>query len=257
MERPGMPDGAAGRKEKQDKVMMDALETTLGYVFENRALLELALTSPSYRAASAETCEDNQRLEFLGDAVLGLLAAEHLFNLHPVAAEGELTIRRSHLIAGKTLAEVARRIELDKYLRIGVSDAITGGSGKDRLLADALEAIFGAIWCDAGLEAVNRVFRAHFLEIEDAFSDPWANNSKGQLQEMAQRHAWPDSPTYECIHVEGPDHAPMYTIRVTVAGGYSAQGEGRSKRIAEKEAARRLLHILIEQGIAAPIIKPA
>jgi len=226
-----------------------ALEATLGYTFRDRGLLERAVTAPSFRAAQG-VCADNQRLEFLGDAVLGLLAAEHLFNTHQDAGEGILTIRRSHLTSGIALARLARRIGLGTYLRIGLSDKMTGGVNKDRLLAEAMEAVFGALWCEGGISVARSVFEAMLqLEEEVPVADLQESNPKGHLQEIAQRCAWAELPAYELVSASGPDHAPIYVVRVRVEGGREATGEGTTKRAAMVSAARRMLDILKVEGI--------
>jgi ribonuclease-3 len=222
------------------------LEETLGYRFTRRELLVTALTAPSYRAErSAEVQEANPRREVRGDAVRGLLAAQHAYDADPQGDEGRLTVFRSRLASGRALAELGRRIGLGGFLRLGRADEAAGGRDKDRSLTDALEALFGAAWCDGGLPAVQAMFRT-LLEAAPSGepADLWEENPKGQLQEVAQRHAWPDSPQYESVSVSGPSHAPHYTFRARVAGGLEAVGEGRTKRAAEAAAARALLERL-------------
>ena len=241
--------------ETEEMSVADALaelEATLGYVFKDRALLETAMTAPSFRAAcGAAPCADNQRLEFLGDAVLGLLAAEHLFNTHQDVGEGVLTIRRSHLASGTALARRARRVGLGAYLRIGLGDKMTGGVNKDRLLAEAMEALFGALWCDGGLPAARPVFEAMLkLEEEVPAAELQDDNPKGHLQEIAQRCAWAGLPLYEIVSATGPDHAPSYVVRVRVEGEREALGDGTTKRAAMVAAARRMLEMLKAEGIA-------
>ncbi|MCL1920139.1 MAG: ribonuclease III [Kiritimatiellaeota bacterium] len=228
-----------------------ALEATLGYAFNDRSLLETALTAPSYRAAQGVVpCADNQRLEFLGDAVLGLLAAEHLFNTHQDIDEGGLTIRRSHLTSGAALAQRARRVGLGTYLRIGLSDEKTGGVNKSRLLAEVMEAVFGAVWCDGGLPAVRPIFEAMLRPEEEVpETDLQEENPKGHLQEIAQRHAWAGLPAYELVSTSGPDHAPSYVVRLRVEGDRETLGEGSTKRGATVLAARRMLEVLKGEGI--------
>jgi len=230
---------------------LDALEHALGYTFSNRNLLATAVTNPSYRSDQATaSVEDNQRLEFLGDAVFGLLTAQELYTRYPEENEGGLTVRRSHLASGRALAELARRIGLGQYLRLGKGDETTGGRDKDKSLTDAMEAIFGAAWCDGGHPAAQKIY-ATLRDIQsDEPLDVWAENPKGQLQELAQRKAWPDSPSYEAVSATGPSHAPEYTVRAKVATGHEAVGTGKSKRAAEAEAARALLHRLHDAGLA-------
>jgi len=248
VEQEGHPPAEGGAEEMAVDVLA-ALEATLGYAFKDRALLEAALTAPSFRATYGFGA-DNQRLEFLGDAVLGLLAAEHLFKTHQDVGEGVLTIRRSHLTSGSALARLARRIGLGACLRIGLSDEMTGGVNKDRLLAEAMEAVFGALWCEAGLSVARVAFEAIVrLEEEVPVADLQENNPKGHLQEIAQRCAWAKLPAYELVSVSGPDHAPAYVVRVRVDGGREATGEGSTKRAAMVSAARRILETLKAEGI--------
>ena len=237
-----------------------ALEATLGYAFRDRALLEVALTAPSFRAAfraalgTTREAEppgaDNQRLEFLGDAVLGLLAAEYLYNTYQDVDEGVLTIQRSHLTSGQALARMARRVGLGAYVKIGVSDEATGGVAKDRLLAEAMEAVMGAVWCDGGLPAARPVFEV-MLRGEEALpvTGLRRDNPKGHLQEIVQRMAWAELPVYELVSASGPDHAPVYVVRVRVEGGREAVGEATTKRAAAVEAAQRMLEMLKADGI--------
>ncbi|MDX9868683.1 MAG: ribonuclease III [Kiritimatiellia bacterium] len=223
---------------------LDAFEERLGYAFRDRTLLRTALTSPSFRAdRAADAVPDNQRLEFLGDAVFGLLSAQSLYDRYMAEDEGSLTVRRSLQVNRGALAGLARRIGLGACLRVGRREEANGARDQDRMLADALEAVFGAVWRDGGWDAVWRVYRR--LDPGEPVSVPWRGNPKGALQELAQRHAWPDSPAYELIGVSGPDHEPVYTVRVRVAGGREAEGAGRTKRAAETAAAQALLGSLM------------
>jgi len=230
---------------------LSSLEEKIGYTFQKKELLERALTAPSYRATHGlAPHEDNQRLEFLGDAVLGLLAAEYAYQRFDHQAEGYLTIQRSHLASGRALAATARQIGLGHYLRIGLSDETTGGIEKERLLADGLEALLGAAWLDGGMPAVTTIFQRILQQkVEESPANHWENNPKGHLQAVCQYQAWPDSPTYELIESSGPAHDPIYSVRVRVAGGHEATGTGRSKRAAEADAAAHLLAILLEKNI--------
>ena len=237
---------AMGETENQ----LSELETALGYTFKDRVLLETALTNPSYRAErEPQVVADNQRLEFLGDAVVGLLSAQELFARFSDEDEGRLTVRRSHLASRRALAGLARRVALGKYLRIGKTDEMTGGRDKDKVLANALEAVLGAAWCDGGLEAAKMIYGVLASGVVEPLLDMWADNPKGRLQELAQRHVWPDSPAYETVHTEGPSHAPVYTVKVRVAGGHEAVAEGGTKRAAEVAAAEALLRLLEKLGL--------
>jgi ribonuclease-3 len=244
------PNARQGAPKRDDRdYALAALERTLGYTFTNRALLEMALTAPSFRASNGGG-EDNQRLEFLGDAVLGLLAAEYLFNTHQDEDEGILTKRRSHLTSGSAFARIARRIGLGAYLRIGMSDQRTGGVGKERLLADAMEAVVGAVWCDGGMPAVRAVFEVMMrYEGEVSVANLREDNPKGHLQEIAQRLAWAELPAYDLVSATGPHHAPKYKVRVRVEGGREAIGEAPTKRVATINAARWMLEMLKAEGV--------
>lgn len=229
-----------------DANLLTELEEKIGYTFLDKTFLQRALTAPSYRATHGLCSQaDNQRLEFLGDAVLGLLAAEHVYHKYDQHAEGMLTIQRSHLASGHALAVTARAIGLGAYMRIGLSDETTGGINKEKLLADGMEAVFGAAWCDGGLVAVSKMFRTLLQhKLDDIPANHWANNPKGYLQAICQHNAWTDSPVYQMIDSTGAAHEPIYTVRVSVKGGYESIGTGRSKRMAETDAARHLLCVL-------------
>ena len=230
-------------------LLLDALEKVLGYVFKDRALLRTALTVPSYRSAhETADVQDNQRLEFLGDAVFGLLSAQQVYHLYAGDDEGGLTVRRSHLANGRALARLAREIGLGRYLRMGKGDEAAGGRDKERSLTDAMEALFGAAWCDGGLASAQTVYDTLMGAYPGTPFDPWSENPKGRLQELCQYHAWSDSPVYDLVEASGPDHAPEYTVAARVHGGYEARGQGRTKRAAESVAADALLRVLTEAG---------
>lgn len=214
------------------------LERQIGYRFKDRALLLAALTHPSYRFECPEETQDNQRLEYLGDAVLGLLAAQHAFEHHADADEGRLTVLRSRVASGRSLAEMARSIGLGAFLRMGKGEERSGGRERAGMLADSMEAVFGAAWLDGGLRAGEKLFQtlvAPRLIDTDAGSD----NPKGALQEYAQR-VRQCVPEYVCLAVEGPAHAPLYRVRVRV-GESEATGDGKTRREAEAAAAGQWL----------------
>lgn len=219
-----------------------SLEKQIKYRFRKKALLETALTHPSFRYEDAETELDNQRLEFLGDAVLGLLAADLLTEKNPQANEGELTRLKSSLTSGPALAEAARKLGLGVHLRLGKGEAISGGADRDSNLEDALEALLGAIWLDGGLKAARKFFERHiFQALENTGSV--IENPKGMLQEYAQKKGYA-VPSYEILEESGPDHARRYRVEVTVST-YAYRGEGSSRREAEKAAATQAIQCLI------------
>lgn len=236
----------SGRWEIFANKMTDisSLEKAVGYSFCDKELLLTALRNPSYLNGRAgdSTAEDNQRLEFLGDAVLGLLSAEHLFRQHVEEDEGLLTMRRSLMVSGAALSEIAERINLKDYLELGKGMKMYG----DKYLADAVEAIFGAAWLDGGLAAARAIFRQLGF-YSRKIADPKSRNPKGELQEYFQLQSW-GSPVYLKLSVSGPAHAPHFKTSVTTPNGLCAEGEGGSRRAAETDAAEKLLAALKSGG---------
>ncbi|MGN0832130.1 MAG: ribonuclease III [Kiritimatiellia bacterium] len=208
-----------------------------GYEFANGSLLEEALTTPSFRMDRPDA-RDNQRLEFLGDAILGLLSAERLFAEFPDEQEGVLTVRRTHLVSSVALCEAANRFGLAARLRRNRCAAELPRNSKT--LADAIEAIIGAAYLDGGLAAARRVFDALALK-ERAAESGWGGNPKGELQVRAQAMKPPRHPVYELLKTEGKAHEPVFTVRVTVEGVGSATASARSHKQAESLAAAELL----------------
>jgi ribonuclease-3 len=208
----------------------------LGHRFADPRLLIRALTHPS---VSSPTRPDNQRFEFLGDRVLGLVMAEALLNADPEATEGQLAPRFNALVRKETLADVAREIDLGAVLKLGRSEMLSGGRRKAALLADAMEAVIAAVYLDAGFEAArDLVLRLWGPRIAAVEAD--ARDAKTALQEWAQARGLP-APEYVETARTGPDHAPTFTIAARLKSGEEAVAEGRSKRQAEQAAARELL----------------
>lgn len=208
-----------------------------GYAFENEALLEEALTTPAYRM-DVPDAKDNQRLEFLGDAVLGMLSAERLYAEFPKEQEGPLTVRRTHMVSAAALCEAATRLGLAARLRRNAGATELPRNAKT--LADAIEAIIGAAYLDGGFAAAKRVFAA--LELSaNAAEGGWNGNPKGELQVRAQAMKPPRHPEYELLKTEGKAHEPVFTVRVTVEGMGSATASARSHKRAEAIAAAELL----------------
>jgi ribonuclease-3 len=220
------------------------LEKRIGYRFRNRALLEEALTHRSYRFENPDIEADNQRLEFLGDAVLGAVASAYLFSRHPTDDEGALTERRSRLTSGKALAETARRLLLGEFLRVGKGEDRSGGRQRPTNLADALESVIGAAFVDGGTRAVERIFAAVFAEEDGSEAVATGHtNPKGALQ-MASQQRWKVGPTYRVVDAHGPPHATLFTVEVTLASGATARGTGWNKQDAERHAAMEALRDL-------------
>ena len=214
--------------------------TRLGHDFARPELLVRALTHGSIASV---TRPDNQRLEFLGDRVLGLIMSEALFHADTDASEGQLAPRFNALVKGETCAAVAREIGLGEVLKLGRSEMLSGGRRKDALLADGMEAVLAAIYLDAGLEAargvVLRLWRKRLTNVAED-----ARDAKTALQEWAQGQGMPP-PHYEQTGRSGPDHAPVFHITVTIADGRTAEAQGAgTKRSIEQAAAKALLERL-------------
>lgn len=214
------------------------LETALGYRFKSQPLLERALTHASVRTAKGPR-SDNERLEFIGDRVLGLAVVQMLNDAFPDASEGELARRYNRLVRGETCAIVARAIGLGPHLILSESEAGSGGRNKETIIADAIEAVLGAIFLEAGFDkardVVARLWQDRLDPHPHAAVDP-----KSALQEWAQGQGL-SLPTYVEVARLGPDHAPHFTAEVRIKGRDPAQGEGASKRQAEQAAAMALL----------------
>jgi ribonuclease-3 len=221
-------------------VAIEALEQRLGYVFQDRKLLERALTHASVGDGAAKPGLDNERLEFLGDRVLGLLTAERLIKIDPAASEGDLAPRLNVLVNRKTCARVARAIALGPALRLSGAETRTGGRDKDSILGNACEALIAALYQDAGLEETRRIFLDIWSGEFEALSAPRPKDPKTRLQEWAQGRGRP-VPVYTVVQREGPEHAPVFTVEVTVEGQGCAQGQGSSRQMAEKSAALALM----------------
>jgi ribonuclease-3 len=208
----------------------------LGHDFAEPALLEEALTHPS---AGGPARPDNQRLEFLGDRVLGLCVAEALFDAYPAEAEGTLAPRLNALVRRETLAEIADEIGLGQHLRLGRSENVSGGRRKKAILADAMEAVIAALYLDGGQEAARRFIRRHWeARMRAASTAP--QDAKTRLQEWAQARGQ-TPPGYRTVARSGPDHAPRFTIEASLASGETATAEAETKKTAEQAAARALL----------------
>ncbi|MEO1693770.1 MAG: ribonuclease III [Pseudomonadota bacterium] len=214
-----------------------ALEAAIGYKFKDKSLARRAVTHASYKSVGPQN--NNERLEFLGDRVLGLVMAEFVWSDDPLAREGDLAKRFNTLVRREACASVARRLNLGAYLTLSDSEASSGGRDKDTILADAIEAILGAIFLDAGFDrardTVLRLWSDHMDGGVETVSDP-----KSVLQEWAQGRGLP-LPRYRELSRSGPDHAPVFVAEVAIDGVEAAVGEGTSKRQAEQAAARAIL----------------
>ena len=213
-----------------------SFEQRLGYEFSNLSLLVEALTHSSI---ASDFRKDNQRLEFLGDRVLGLVMAEALLEIDQTAPEGTLAPRFNALVRKETCAEVARQIGLGGVLKIGRSEMLSGGRRKDALLGDGMEAVIAAIYKDAGFEiAKTIIIKLWGDRIKNVKVD--ARDAKTMLQEWAQARGQ-NPPNYEVISRSGPDHAPDFLVKVILASGETSEAMAGSKRQAEQMAAKALL----------------
>ncbi|HLI11809.1 MAG TPA: ribonuclease III [Alphaproteobacteria bacterium] len=215
------------------------LQEALGYSFKRIELLEQALTHRSAVRAHGKVPEGYERLEFLGDRVLGLVVAELLVHKYTHEQEGELTRRHTALVRRDTLVEVARTVDLGSHLRLSKGEAGAGSRESPTVLADACEAVIAALYLDGGLDAARPFIERYWTPFMAAASIP-PRDAKTALQEWAQGEKLP-LPVYSTVAVEGPSHEPVFTISVAVKGMEPLAARGRSKRAAEQAAAEMLL----------------
>ena len=230
-----------------------SLEERIGHRFRRPELLAAALT---HRSAAAERpageTEDNERLEFLGDAVLGLAAARHLAVEHPGAREGELSRLRAALVGEPALAAAARELDLGASLRLGRGEERSGGREKPSILAGALEALVGAVFLDAGWRSAYRLARAVFRgPAGQALAAGGGLDAKTRLQELCQRR-WREAPTYAVVERSGPAHRPHFAVEARLGGHLLGRGEGGSRKGAEQAAAGAALAATAGQGGEKP-----
>lgn len=217
---------------------MQDLMNRLGYQFRNPALLRQALTHPSMGA------EDNQRLEFLGDAVLQYIMSDILYATHPTCREGQLTHLRALLVCEAALSQVARSLHVGEALLMDKGEALTGGRDKPSVLCDAMEAILAAVYLDGGLDAARAIVQRHWPSPESVHRP--MQDSKGALQEYLQKDGG-DAPTYEIISQDGPPHDRSFEAAVYRYGVELARGTGKSKKQAEQAAALAALSKLTKK----------
>ncbi|MCP4346349.1 MAG: ribonuclease III [Desulfobacterales bacterium] len=221
------------------------LEKRLLYEFKDKSLLDEARRHSSYVNEQAVTgMRDNECFEFLGDAVLNLIVGHILMDRYPEFDEGDLSRMRASLVNEAQLASIARTIDIGTYMRLGKGEIQTDGQKKNSILADAFEAIIAAVYLDGGFKAAFRFIECHFSAIIDAITRPDSNfDYKSQLQEVAQV-SHKVSPVYEVLEEIGPDHDKTFIARIKVGQVVSAEGVGKSKKMAEQNAAEKALNIL-------------
>jgi len=220
------------------------LARELGIAFKDARLLQQAMYHRSYLNEAAEDVESNERMEFLGDAVLGLVVSEKLYRDYPDLSEGHLSQLRAILVRWDALARVATRIGLGDYLVLGRGEEMSGGRARPSNLAGALEALIGAAFLDGGLaNAKKLVLKLLKPDFQAIAAQGVTADSKSELQHLAQTR-WHQIPEYRLISSEGPDHAKLFTVEVQVGDQVVGQGQGRNKKQAELNAARQALETL-------------
>ena len=224
---------------------MQELEKKLNYTFRDPALLSEALSHSSYaNEHRSARLNSNERLEFLGDSVLGFVTAEYLFARHPDLPEGDLTRIRAALVCEQSLYEVARQLDLGRYLKLGRGEESGGGRERTSILADATEAVFAAVYLDGGIQAASRLIHRVLLDgAKEEAVEERRRDFKTALQELVQRQA-DQVLTYRMVGEQGPDHAKVFMAEVLLNGTAIGSGSGHSKKEAEQSAARAALQKL-------------
>jgi ribonuclease-3 len=237
-------------------------ELKLNYRFNDPELLRRALTHSSLvcetRSGGGAAVTDNEQMEFLGDAVLGLVVSDVLFRRFPLSKEGELSMLKARLVSAAHLHGVARRLELGSHLELGRGEEMSGGRSKKTLLVDALEAIIAAIYLDGGLEPASSFIVEHVMDGQTVFDreagtdiQPAVTNFKEALRELAKARKLPE-PRYSTIREQGPEHSKTFTLEVRVGKEWSGQADARTKKIAAQRAARAVYERLLAGGQEAP-----
>ncbi|HEY3063813.1 MAG TPA: ribonuclease III [Chloroflexota bacterium] len=233
---------------------LSALHRTLGYAFRDPNLLQAALIHTSYvNERPGRGLESNERLEFLGDAVLGIIVAHRLYEVRPESPEGELTVLRAWLVRQSTLARWGRQLALGPHLLLGRGEARGGGRERPALLSRGFEALIGSLYLDGGLAAASSVLLPLIdQEIQAGFSPQRVVDAKSRLQQVTQAR-FEQTPVYSMVDHSGPGHAPMFVVEVRAGPDIVARGSGHSKRAAQQAAAHAALQQLdVEEGYATP-----
>lgn len=227
---------------------MTELERRLDYEFKDKALLARALTHKSFANELKNPTEHNEKLEFLGDAVLDLVVGEFLFEKFPSDTEGGLSKKRASIVNEEVLSELALDMQLNKLMQLGKGETLTGGALKPRLIASSFEAIVGALYLDGGFEVTKVFIRREFESLTAKFcgSEDFEKDYKTRLQEFVQK-ALKETPKYEVLAEEGPPHDREFLVCVKVKEDIWAQGRGRSKKNAEQSAAKNALEMKFKE----------
>jgi ribonuclease-3 len=255
VEVPGLQlEGNRERMDDQRDDMLTELERAMGYSFINRSLLEEALTHRSFlNESGGQEIRDNERLEFFGDAAIDFFLSRTLLDRFPDSREGDLTRIRAALVGEESLGNLARKIGLGRYLRLGRGEERSGGREKRSLLADAYEAVIAAVYLDGGAAPVQKLMAAHFgLLLETGAFSTLGRDYKTEFQELVQS-LYGAVPRYIHGKAEGPDHARNFTVQAFAGDDFLGEGSGRTKKEAEQEAARTALERLAPGTSAAKI----
>ena len=237
--------GTTFSSEVERPIDIPAFEKIISYTFKNKELLLKALKHRSYlNISNEESHHSNERLEFLGDAVLDLIVTEHLYNSFEKESEGSLSKKKSVLVSRQVLGDVINSLDLGKYLLLNYGEEKTGGRQRHSNLANLFESILGAIYLDSGYKQAKQFVDRFLLKKRDEFLNGNSYyNYKSTLLELAQSRGW-GFPKYEVLEESGPDHSKHFTVSVKVKNGLVTQGQGKSKKKAEQTAARIMLEKL-------------
>jgi len=219
------------------------LETIIGYCFKDTAILKEALTHKSF-AGEHRSIHHNERLEFLGDSILGALVADYIYGQCPHSEEGVLSKIKSNLVSRHNLYLWAKELDLGRFLRLGHGELSTGGRQRDSILSNAMEAVIGAVYLDGGYEAAAQVVLP-WVRTQELTQD--SSDFKSVLQEYIQKRTR-EVPAYEVIQTVGPEHDKIFTVEVSLDGKVLGRGKGRNKKLAEQDAARVAYQHLLEKG---------
>lgn len=216
------------------------IESRLDYSFQDRSLLSLAFIHRSFVNENKEVLEHNERLEFLGDSVIGLLIAEYLYRYLPNTPEGELSYLRSRLVEASSCVTYIQKLDVGRFILLGKGEQMNDGRGRESILADLFEAVLGAIYLDGGITAARRFLFKNFSREVDAILKTPICNWKAQLQDYCQKK-YHQPPIYRVLSETGPDHSKIFNISVVINNIEMGQGEGLSKKEAQQAAAENAL----------------
>lgn len=226
----------------------DQIESKLGYCFSNKELLVLAFTHCSYVNESRIPLQHNERLEFLGDSILGLIVSDYLYRELPDVPEGDLSAIRARLVEANSCISYIQKLDLEKYLVLGKGERMNDGRGRDTILSDLFEALLGAIFLDGGLEAAQSFFFNQFKSDIDIILQTPLKNPKALLQDYCQKH-FQQTPHYHVLAESGPDHSKIFQVAVLIQDIQMGSGEGPSKKEAQQAAAKNALATLNYVGV--------